>query len=54
MPEISALFEPNVDFPSRFLQKTAIPHYTEIRPVGAVFTHAKGHIDGQIEGPDGN
>jgi len=43
VPEMSALFEPNVNFPNRFLQKKTIPYFTEIRPVGAVFIHAEGH-----------
>jgi hypothetical protein len=45
-----------VDFPDSFffLQKTTIQHFTEICPVGAVFIHAEGHVDGQIEEPDEN
>ena len=54
MHEMSALFEPNVDFPNRFLQKTSIPYFAEIRPMGAVFIHAEGHIEGQTEWPDEN
>jgi hypothetical protein len=50
VPEISALFEPNVDLPNRFLQKTTLPQFMEIRPVGGVFIHAEGHI----ERPDEN
>jgi len=53
MPEMSSMFEPNVDFPSRFFKKT-IPHFKEIRPVGVVFIHAEGHIDGQTQGSDEN
>jgi len=51
---MSAPFEPNVDFPNSFLQKKTIQYFTEIRPVGAVFIHAEGHVDGQIEEPDEN
>jgi hypothetical protein len=51
---MSVLFEPNVDFPNRFLQKTTILHFAEIHPVRAVFINAEGHVDGQIEGPDEN
>jgi len=43
-----------VDFPNRFLQKTTILYFTEIRLVGALFIHVEGRADGQIEWPDEN